>query len=334
MAKDWPTASGSSNCRRRRVVIPAAQPRFKGKTAFQVDSVSGLSNNQGMTIITDPRCVDYRSVGHPEKPTRIIRTSELLKRQKSLELAWAEPAPVTDSILLRAHPQSHLDRLLVQEDFDADTAWHPGIDQHARRGVGGAIKAVELARTGDFPFSLLRPPGHHATRHRSMGFCYLSSMAIATLHALATGSRRVAVLDFDVHHGNGTEDILQGNPAATFCSIHQYPCYPGTGDADVGGNCFNFPVAPRTPREEYRVVISKAFDRIKAAKPDLVGVSAGFDAYARDPLAQETLEREDFLWIGSELRKLGVPVFSILEGGYSADLPDLVLSYLLGLAGK
>lgn len=287
-----------------------------------------------MTIITDPRCTEYRSAGHPEKPTRILRTTELLKRQQVLELAWAEPSPVDDTVLLRAHPQDHLARLKVQEDFDGDTAWHPGIDEHARRGVGGALKAVELARKGDIPFSLLRPPGHHATRERAMGFCYLSSMAIATLDALATGSKSVAVLDFDVHHGNGTEDILRGKPGATFCSIHQYPCYPGSGTSDVGGNCFNFPVAPRTPREEYCKVIAKALDRIRAAKPDLIGVSAGFDAYAKDPLAQETLEREDFQWIGSELRKTGVPVFSILEGGYSPDLPELILAYLSGLAGK
>lgn len=287
-----------------------------------------------MTIITDPRCTEYRTVGHPEKPTRILRTAEALRRQKAIELTWAEPAAVIDAMLLRAHPQRHLDRLLIAEDFDGDTAWHQGIDQHARRGVGGAIKAVELARKGDYPLSLLRPPGHHATRERAMGFCYLSSMAIATLDALATGSKRVAVLDFDVHHGNGTEDVLRGVAGATFCSIHQFPCYPGTGESDVGGNCFNFPVAPQTPREEYRKVIGRALDRIRAAKPDLVGVSAGFDAYARDPLAQETLEREDFQWIGTELRQLGVPVFSILEGGYSPDLPDLVLAYLLGLAGK
>lgn len=287
-----------------------------------------------MTIITDPRCTEYRSAGHPEKPTRILRTAELLKRQQVLELAWSEPSPVDDTVLLRAHPQEHLARLKLQEDFDGDTAWHPDIDQHARRGVGGALKAVELARKGDIPFSLLRPPGHHATRERAMGFCYLSSMAIATLDALATGSKSVAVLDFDVHHGNGTEDILRGKAGATFCSIHQYPCYPGSGTSDVGGNCFNFPVAPRTPREEYCKVIAKALDRIRAAKPDLIGVSAGFDAYAKDPLAQETLEREDFQWIGSELRKTGVPVFSILEGGYSPDLPELILAYLSGLAGK
>jgi acetoin utilization deacetylase AcuC-like enzyme len=144
----------------------------------------------------------------------------------------------------------------------------------------------------------------------------------------------VAVYDFDVHHGNGTEAILLNQPHAAFFSIHQHPCYPGTGTKHVGNNCFNFPVAPATPREEYRKVLSKALDELKKFKPDLVAVSAGFDAYARDPLAQETLEEEDYYWLGESMRKVGVPVFSVLEGGYSSDLPELILAYLRGLAEK
>lgn len=315
-----------------RVVVPSVDG-VMGVILAGLDSPGPTRDTGHMTIITDPRCTEYRSVGHPEKPTRVLRTVELLKRQQALPLQWAEPAEVSDATLLRAHPQSHLDRLTSPEDFDGDTAWHPGIDAHARRSVGGALRALELARKGEAAFSLMRPPGHHATKTQAMGFCYLSTMAIAVLEALATGSKRVGVLDFDVHHGNGTEDVLRGVAGATFCSIHQHPCYPGTGTADVGGNCFNFPVAPRTPREEYRKVIGRALERLKAAKLDVIGVSAGFDAYAKDPLAQETLEREDFQWIGEELRKMGVPVFSILEGGYSPDLPELVLAYLSGLAG-
>lgn len=167
-----------------------------------------------------------------------------------------------------------------------------------------------------------------------MGFCYLNSIAVATLEALASGLKKVAVYDFDVHHGNGTEAILLDRPGTFFFSIHQHPCYPGTGTDNVGKNCFNYPVAPRTPREAYRKVLQRAFDDLQKAKPDLVAVSAGFDAYARDPLAQETLEAEDFHWLGESFRKLGVPTFSVLEGGYSSALPELVLSYLKGLAGK
>jgi acetoin utilization deacetylase AcuC-like enzyme len=183
-------------------------------------------------------------------------------------------------------------------------------------------------------FSLMRPPGHHATRNQAMGFCYLNNIAIATLEALATGTKRVAVYDFDVHHGNGTEDILLDHEGAAFFSIHQHPCYPGTGAASVGRNCFNYPVPPATPRNEYRSVLSSALDELKRFKPELVAVSAGFDAYARDPLAQETLEAEDFYWLGQTFHRLDVPVFSLLEGGYSKDLPDLIFAYLKGLEGK
>jgi acetoin utilization deacetylase AcuC-like enzyme len=137
-----------------------------------------------------------------------------------------------------------------------------------------------------------------------------------------------------VHHGNGTEAILLNRPQTLFYSIHQHPCYPGTGTQNAGNNCFNFPIAPKTPRAEYRKVLQKALDELAKQKPALVGVSAGFDAYVRDPLAQETLETEDFHWLGESIRKLGLPVFSVLEGGYSKDLPELILAYLKGLEGK
>jgi acetoin utilization deacetylase AcuC-like enzyme len=164
-----------------------------------------------------------------------------------------------------------------------------------------------------------------------MGFCYLNSVAIAVLEALATGSRRVAVFDFDVHHGNGTEAILLNRKGAGFFSVHEWPCYPGTGSEDVGENCFNFPVSPGTPRGGYHAILQKAFDALVAFKPDLVAVSAGFDAYTRDPLAMGTLEAEDFHWLGTLLHGMDVPVCSLLEGGYSSDLPKLIEAYLRGL---
>lgn len=289
-----------------------------------------------MKVITDERCTGYSTPGHPERPQRIERTLDRLRAQKEIDVTWLEPLPaVPDEVILRAHTKEHLARVTAAaEDFDGDTAAHPNIIEHARRSVGGALRTLQEARAGGMAFSLLRPPGHHATGERAMGFCYLNSIAIAALEALATGAKKVAVYDFDVHHGNGTEAILLKQPDARFYSIHQHPCYPGTGEANVGRNCFNYPVAPRTPRVEYRKVLQRALDDLKAAKPDVVGISAGFDAYARDPLAQETLEAEDFHWLGGEMRKLGVPVFSLLEGGYSKDLPELVLAYLKGLEGK
>jgi acetoin utilization deacetylase AcuC-like enzyme len=258
-----------------------------------------------------------------------------LRSQKELPITWVEPASVEDPTILRAHTKEHLARISeAAHDFDGDTPAHPKIIEHARRSVGGALSAMKLARNEEVAFSLLRPPGHHATRNQAMGFCYLSNIAIAALEAVATGRAKVAIYDFDVHHGNGTEAILLNEPKAVFFSIHQHPCYPGTGTKDVGKNCFNFPVAPQTPREEYRKVLSKALEQLKKQKPALVGVSAGFDAYARDPLAQEALEAEDYYWLGESIRKLGIPAFSVLEGGYSKDLPELVLAYLKGLEGK
>lgn len=287
-----------------------------------------------MKIITDERCTSYAARGHPERPARISRTVEKLRAQTELPVTWSEPAPVEDEVILRAHSQGHLDRLRAAEHFDGDTPAHPGINEHARRSVGAALRALEAARKGELAFSLMRPPGHHATRDHAMGFCYLNSVGIAALEALATGTAKVAVYDFDVHHGNGTEAILLDQPHSVFCSIHQHPCYPSTGTANVGNNCFNFPVAPQTPRLEYRKMLTRALEAMGKTRPDLVAVSAGFDAYARDPLAHETLEAEDFYWLGQSIRKLGVPVFSLLEGGYSIDLPDLILAYLKGLDGR
>jgi acetoin utilization deacetylase AcuC-like enzyme len=287
-----------------------------------------------MKIITDSRCTAYSSPAHPEKPARVSRTVERLKVQTELPISWAEPLPVDEAAIERAHSKEHIARVKeAVADFDGDTPAHPDIFEHARRSVGGALQAMHSARKGEFAFSLLRPPGHHATREHAMGFCYLNSMAIAALEAIASGTKKVAVFDFDVHHGNGTEAILVNRPGAAFFSIHQHPCYPGTGTSNVGDNCFNYPVAPETPREEYRKVLARALDGLKNAKPALVAVSAGFDAYARDPIAQETLESEDFHWLGQSIRGLGIPAFSILEGGYSRDLPDLIFAYLKGLQG-
>lgn len=287
-----------------------------------------------MKIITDERCAGYSRPGHPERPLRITSTLEKLRAQSELPMTWSAPIPADESAILRAHSSAHVARLERAEDFDGDTPYYPEIHLFARASAGAALQAMACARGGESVFSLMRPPGHHATRDQAMGFCYLNSIGIAALEALATGTRRVAIFDFDVHHGNGTEDILLNHPGAAYLSVHQSPCYPGTGLRDAGQNCFNFPVPPCVPAEEYRAVLDRAFERLKQFKPDLVGVSAGFDAYAHDPLAQEQLEAEDFYWLGRSLRALGIPVFSVLEGGYSRDLPQLIFAYLKGIEGK
>jgi len=287
-----------------------------------------------MKIITDESCTGYSQPGHPERPERIGLTLKRLRAQTELPITWASPGLAEDKVILRAHSPEHLARLEEPRDFDPDTPFFPGIAGYARTSVGATLEASRSARSGEIAFSLMRPPGHHAMRARAMGFCYLNNVAIAVLEALAQGCKRVAVYDFDVHHGNGTEALLLNNPGAAVFSIHQYPCYPGTGTRNLGNNCFNYPVPPQTPRTEYRHILASALERLQAFKPDLVAVSAGFDCYNHDPLAQMTLGTEDFHWLGQSFHNLGVPVFSAIEGGYSRDLPDLVLAYLKGLDGR
>ncbi len=291
--------------------------------------------NSGVKIITDERCTGYARAGHPENPRRVAATVARLQSQTELPLAWVTPGEnVSDEIILRAHAPEVLARLKISEDFDADTPFFENISDYARASAAAAIDAMKIAHSGENVFSLMRPPGHHATREQSMGFCYLNNIAIAALEALATGTKRVAVFDFDVHHGNGTEDILLDREGVAFFSVHQFPCYPGSGEKNLGNNCFNYPVAPSTPRETYRATLARALDDLKKFAPELIGVSAGFDAYARDPLADGTLVAEDFHWLGQELRALKIPFFSLLEGGYTKDLPELIFAYLKGVAGK
>jgi len=296
-------------------------------------------------VITDERCAGYVCPGHPERPERITRTLARLRSQTGLPIDWAAPGRVDDVPILRAHSARHVARLDQPVHFDADTPYHENISGYARASVAAALEALTAARRGESVFSLMRPPGHHATSDRAMGFCYLNNIAITVLEAAATGgsrdeasakagAKRVAVFDFDVHHGNGTEAILVNRPGIAFFSIHLHPFYPGTGAADAGNNCFNYPIEPGTPRGAYRAVLERALGDLKKYRPDLIAVSAGFDAYVRDPLGGGVLEMEDFHWLGRSLHALAVPMFSLLEGGYSKDLPELILAYLEGVEGN
>jgi len=285
-----------------------------------------------MTIFYDPRCLDYSAPGHTERPERIARTAPLLK-DRHPEWDWREPIAATDDELLRAHSRQHLERVATpNQDFDADTPWYLNVEAHARRSAGAAIESAHTALRGEPAFSLMRPPGHHATRDRAMGFCYFNNLAIAALDALEKGVERISIWDFDGHHGNGTEAIMADNHRIRFASIHQFPAYPGTG-AKSFVNIDNYPVAPFAPRNEIVNVAKQSLEKLVAFKPDLVLVSAGFDAYARDPLLQLTLEREDFAAFGGWLCKIHIPVAVVLEGGYSDDLPELIDAFLTTWGG-
>jgi acetoin utilization deacetylase AcuC-like enzyme len=279
------------------------------------------------TMIFHDSATDFSADYHPERPARLTMTQTRLLDQHP-DWAWMVPRLASEEEVLRVHHPKHLERLRQPVDFDADTPYYPRIEEHAVRAAGAAIGSVDLALRGHQGFSLMRPPGHHATPTRAMGFCYLNSIAIAAYHALEAGCERVAIWDFDAHHGNGTEDIVFGNNRIRFASIHQHPCYPGTGTASRG-NVFNWPIQPRSSAERHASAVHQALDRLIEFRPDIVLVSAGFDAYVRDPLTEMTLEQEHFASFGRWLKETGLPGAPILEGGYSNDLPMLIDAFLV-----
>jgi acetoin utilization deacetylase AcuC-like enzyme len=284
-----------------------------------------------MILLFDSRAVEYGGGSHPERPERLINSEKWL-RNRHPDWKWQLPRFAAERDILRAHSLAHLDSLSRGADFDQDTLSYPGIVDHARRAAGAALDTVDLALSGQKSFSLMRPSGHHAMQNQAMGFCYLNSMAIAALYALATGCGRVAIWDFDAHHGNGTESIVQGNEKVRFASIHQSPGYPGTGKSSFG-NIHNYPVAPYSDPEIHFREVEKAWQDLLEFKPDLVLVSAGFDAFSGDPITEMTLEVEHFAKFGSWLRKAGCPVAAVLEGGYSAELPILIDAFLTSWIG-
>ena len=285
-----------------------------------------------MIILHDPRAADYQTAGHPERPARVTASALHLR---TTHPAWEHRVPndASDEQLARAHSPQHLARIrAAAADFDADTPAYQGIFEHARRASGAACEVVQLSLGGTPAFSLMRPPGHHATRDQAMGFCYFNHIAVAALDALAQGADRVAIWDFDAHHGNGTEAIVAKNPRVAFASVHQFPGYPGTGTRSLG-QIHNFPVPPYCPRTEHCDAVAAALEALKEFRPDLILVSAGFDAYARDPITQMSLEREDFALFGRWLRQSAIPAGAILEGGYSDALPELIEAFLVGWIG-
>ena len=264
-----------------------------------------------MLILHDPQCADYGSSMRPEQPARVTKSVAHL-RAAHPDWEWRVPTPAPDLALLLAHAPEHLERLELPRNFDDDTPFFPDIAVMDHQPV----------------FSLMRPPGHHATSEQAMGFCYLNNVAIAARWVREKLlAPRVAVWDFDAHHGNGTEAILRATAGVLFTSVHQYPGYPGTGVRSMD-NCRNWPIAPRTPRAEHMAALRESLDAVLAFEPTVILISAGFDAYVRDPITAMSLEIEDFATLGRWLRETRLPAAAVLEGGYSEDLPLLIDAFV------
>jgi acetoin utilization deacetylase AcuC-like enzyme len=279
--------------------------------------------------------------GHPERVERIRAVMQVLGNELFDDLVRLEAPLGRDEDILRAHAAEHLQRVLAlapEEGFeylDPDTAMSPGTLEAALRAVGAATHGVDLVFRAevDNVFCAMRPPGHHAESRRPMGFCFFNQAAIAAHYARAAhGAERVAVVDFDVHHGNGTQDIFWSDPDLFYGSTHQMPLYPGTGARqETGvGNIFNAPLRAGDGSAQFREAMgSVILPALDVFAPDLVIISAGFDAHHRDPLGSLQLTEEDFAWITLQLMEAaeihaGGRIVSVLEGGY--DLQGLAAS--------
>lgn len=283
-------------------------------------------------LVTHADCLEHVTPdGHPE---RVARLEHVLHALQGLALR-RESAPLVDPAhLAYVHPQSHVDAIVAGQpaeglhQLDADTWMSPGSINAAFRAAGAVVKAVDMVLGEEVgnAFCAIRPPGHHAETATPMGFCLFGNAAIGAKHALeAHGLSRVAVVDFDVHHGNGTQDLLWNEARALTITSQQMPLWPGTGDPSERGahdNVLNAPLPPRSGGAEMRAAYeSQVFPRLRDFKPELIIISAGFDAHQDDPLAELQWSTEDFRWLTRKLCALAAElcegrVVSTLEGGY------------------
>ncbi|MDZ7750069.1 MAG: histone deacetylase family protein [Gammaproteobacteria bacterium] len=304
-----------------------------------------------MAIVTHPSCrLHDMGDDHPEQPARLGAIHDaLLASGLDFTVRHVDAPTVTREQLLRVHDPEYLDLIETVspttglKPLDDDTLMNPHSLEAARHAAGAVIKAVDLVMNDDIDkvFCNVRPPGHHAGHDHAGGFCIYNNVAAGAAYALdAYGLERIAIVDFDVHHGNGTQDIFEGDPRVLFCSSFQHPYYPFSGDEATADNVINIPLPAGTGGEDFRrAVEARWLAPLDAFRPQLVMLSAGFDAHAADPMAQFRLREADFAWITDQARELALRhadgrVVSVLEGGY--DLPALgrsVAAHLDSLLG-
>jgi acetoin utilization deacetylase AcuC-like enzyme len=283
-------------------------------------------------VVWHPACgLHDAGPGHPERPERIAAVLAALRAPAlASQVAWVEATPANRSAIAAVHDAAYLDRLeqLAAAGggaLDADTVMGPRSWDAALAAAGVALQAVEQGIAHGTAFGATRPPGHHALADRAMGFCFVNNVVAAARHAQRLGHARVLIVDWDVHHGNGTQALVERDASIRFVSMHQYPWYPGTGAAAERGvgNVFNVPRPPGLPRATYvRDLLAAVDAALTGWRPDLLLVSAGFDSLAGDPLGGFTLEPEDVMQWTTALRErvAPAPVVAVLEGGYRLDL--------------
>jgi acetoin utilization deacetylase AcuC-like enzyme len=285
---------------------------------------------------------------HVERSERLETVLAALADARLSDVETLEAEEVARADLLSVHAAGYLDQIVAHDQaggrihLDPDTSMGPGSLRAARRAAGAVIQAVRQVAAGEAErvFCAVRPPGHHALPARAMGFCLFANVAAAAKAAQKAGLTRVAVADFDVHHGNGTQAIFETDENLFLASVHEYPAYPGSGAAEETGrgNIANAPVAPGAEPSTWRAAFEGLVDQIDAFAPDLLIISAGFDAHARDPLSRQSLEAEDYAWatralVGLAEARCGGRIVSSLEGGYDLQgLGDSVVAHVRALA--
>jgi len=289
-------------------------------------------------ILSHNDCFNHiEPVGHPEQVKRITKVLDILKTSKFNDLTWRDAPLATREQIELCHSADYvksIEEIIIDgsiAQIDADTYFGQGSLAAAKRAVGANILAVDSVMSGEFnnAFAAIRPPGHHAETSKAMGFCIFGNVAIAAKYALKNyGLERVAVVDFDVHHGNGTQDLLWHEPKTLFCSMHQSPLWPGSGTVDETGafdNVLNIPIASNTAGDGVRSSFNEIIiPKLEEFKPELLIISAGFDAHISDPLANLELVEEDYEWITHKLcdvvdKHCNGRLVSSLEGGYNLE---------------